>query len=79
MGYLINENIGAISYNSAHSLVGALFVLGAGYFIESHVLLLAANIWCAHIGFDRALGYGLKYSKGFAFTHLGKIGKDKNV
>ena len=32
-------------------------------------------IWLAHIGLDRALGYGLKYSKGFAFTHLGTIGR----
>jgi hypothetical protein len=29
----------------------------------------------AHIGIDRALGYGLKYAEGFGFTHLGRIGK----
>ncbi|MCK9622442.1 MAG: DUF4260 domain-containing protein [Methylobacter sp.] len=29
----------------------------------------------AIIGFDRALGYGLKNSSGFGFTHLGRIGK----
>jgi len=28
-------------------------------------------IWIAHIGVDRALGFGLKYSEGFEFTHLG--------
>jgi hypothetical protein len=27
----------------------------------------------AHIGFDHALGYGLKSSMGFAYTHLGVI------
>ncbi len=32
-------------------------------------------IWMAHIGIDRALGYGLKYSLGFGFTHLGRIGR----
>jgi Domain of unknown function (DUF4260) len=31
-------------------------------------------IWLAHIGIDRALGYGLKYTAGFTFTHLGRIG-----
>ena len=31
-----------------------------------------------HIGFDRALGYGLKYANGFGFTHLGRIGKPSN-
>jgi hypothetical protein len=34
-----------------------------------------AIIWAAHIGFDRALGYGLKYPTAFSDTHLGRIGK----
>jgi hypothetical protein len=34
-----------------------------------------ALIWSAHIGIDRALGYGLKYGDGFASTHLGPIGR----
>ena len=34
----------------------------------------AALIWIAHIGLDRALGYGLKYATGFGDTHLGHIG-----
>ena len=38
-------------------------------------MLSIAMIWLAHIGFDRALGYGLKYATGFGFTHLGRIGK----
>jgi hypothetical protein len=38
-------------------------------------LLSVATIWLAHIRIDRSLGYGLKYSAGFAFTHLGRIGK----
>ncbi len=32
-------------------------------------------IWCAHIGFDRAFGYGLKYSAGFGFMHRGRKGQ----
>jgi len=39
------------------------------------LLLSIAIIWLAHIGIDRALGFGLKYSLGFGFTHLGRIGK----
>ncbi|HCQ54072.1 MAG: DUF4260 family protein [Brevundimonas diminuta] len=31
-------------------------------------------IWLAHIGFDRALGYGLKSPEAFGLTHLGLIG-----
>jgi len=38
-------------------------------------VLSIAMIWLAHIGFDRALGYGLKYNAGFGFTHLGRIGR----
>ena len=37
--------------------------------------LSIAMVWLAHIGIDRALGYGLKYSAGFNFTHLGRIGR----
>jgi hypothetical protein len=33
-----------------------------------------ALIWLAHIGLDRALGYGLKYGSGFRDTHLGRLG-----
>jgi hypothetical protein len=34
-----------------------------------------ALIWLAHIGFDRALAYGLKYPVAFGDTHLGRIGR----
>jgi uncharacterized protein DUF4260 len=34
-----------------------------------------AMIWLARVGFDRTLGYGLKYASGFGFTHLGWIRK----
>lgn len=36
--------------------------------------VLLALIWTAHIGFDRALGYGLKYATAFGETHLGRLG-----
>ena len=35
----------------------------------------AALILAGHIGFDRMLGYGLKYPDAFGHTHLGKLGK----
>jgi hypothetical protein len=49
-------------------------LMTAGFALESPRVLSIALIWMAHIGFDRALGYGLKYSAGFGFTHLGRIG-----
>ena len=36
-------------------------------------------IWLAHIGFDRALGYGLKHPSAFQHTHLGLIGKPESA
>ena len=30
-------------------------------------------IWVAHIGLDRALGFGLKYGTRFYDTHLGRV------
>lgn len=75
LGYLAGPKLGAISYNLAHSYIGAVACLVAGFVLPAPTLLGAGLIWCAHIGFDRALGYGLKYSEGFGFTHLGRIGR----
>jgi hypothetical protein len=46
-----------------------------GLALSAPLVLSIAMIWLAHIGIDRALGYGLKYFAGFGFTHLGRIGK----
>jgi hypothetical protein len=74
-GYLAGPKIGAISYNLAHSYIGAVACLVAGVILPAPTIVCIGLIWCAHIGFDRALGYGLKYSDGFGFTHLGRIGR----
>ncbi len=76
-GYLFGNKIGAYIYNVGHSLIASLVVAGVGYFNENMILLTIGVIWIAHIGFDRALGYGLKEAAGFHHTHLGKIGKAK--
>jgi len=75
LGYLAGPKVGAVSYNLAHSYIGALACLVTGLVLPAPAILCAGIIWCAHIGFDRALGYGLKYSAGFGFTHLGRIGR----
>ena len=75
LAYLRNPRFGAAGYNLAHTYVlpAALFALGLlGIAWAGPVAL----IWAAHIGFDRALGYGLKYRAGFGLTHLGRIGRD---
>jgi hypothetical protein len=75
LGYFAGPRIGAVAYNTAHSYVGALIAFAIGVQLDFSVAIAAALIWFAHIGFDRMLGYGLKYSAGFGFTHLGLIGR----
>jgi hypothetical protein len=73
--YLAGPRAGAIVYNTAHSYLGPMTLMVAGFSMSSPLVLSIAMIWLAHIGIDRALGYGLKYTAGFGFTHLGRIGK----
>jgi hypothetical protein len=75
LGYLAGPRVGALAYNTTHSYVGAVLALLAGVLGPRPELLAAGVIWSAHIGMDRALGYGLKYASGFGATHLGLIGK----
>lgn len=74
LGYLLNPKVGAVTYNFFHhkGLALTLYVLGLWFMVSS--LQMAGIILFAHSSFDRILGYGLKYEKGFKFTHLGKIG-----
>jgi len=77
LGYLGGRKLGAAAYNAAHSYLGPA-ALGAAGLLQSQPLLVAvALIWIAHIGFDRVLGYGLKYTSAFGHTHLGAQGKAK--
>jgi hypothetical protein len=74
-GYLGGARTGAIVYNAAHTLVGPLLLGTAGILLPFQFLIPLTLIWVAHIGFDRLLGYGLKYTAGFGFTHLGRLGR----
>ena len=71
LGYLGGRKLGAATYNLGHSYIGPILLLALGFGLHIQPLLGAGLIWTAHIGFDRALGYGLKYGDGFGFTHLG--------
>jgi len=73
--YLMSQKAGSIAYNTVHSYVAALAVLIIAIGGHQHALAPYALIWIAHIAFDRALGYGLKYPGSFRETHLGLVGK----
>jgi hypothetical protein len=74
-GYLLNNRAGAICYNSIHHKGIALAVYLIGFCMHCGSLQLAGIILFGHSSMDRMMGYGLKYFKGFNFTHLGVIGK----
>jgi hypothetical protein len=74
LGYLAGSRHGAWLYNAAHSSTGPLLLVAGGLLIGWPAAVPLALVWLAHIGFDRALGYGLKYHEGFRLTHLGRIG-----
>ena len=75
LGYLMNPRIGAAAYNVAHTYALALPLALVGFLAGLPAILTVALIWIAHIGFDRTLGYGLKYPTRFGDTHLGRIGR----
>lgn len=77
--YFVGPRIGAIAYNSAHSYLGGMLCVALGIVLPMPLLLHIGILWISHVGFDRALGYGLKYSTGFGWTHLGLIGRQRSA
>jgi len=75
LAYLAGPRAGALAYNATHSTIGPMLAGAAGALAGAPLLLSVGLVWAAHVGFDRALGWGLKYARGFAQTHLGPIGR----
>ena len=75
LAYLISPRLGAIAYNAVHTTLGPLALLALAAWRGWGVGEDIALIWLAHVGIDRALGYGLKYATGFGDTHLGRLGR----
>ncbi len=75
IGYAVNNKTGAFLYNLFHHRGLAIAVYLLGIYLSNSVLQLMGVILLAHASMDRMFGYGLKYEKGFKYTHLGEIGK----
>jgi hypothetical protein len=71
--YLAGPRAGAAVYNAIHTYVGSVAAFGIGLAVESSPLMMAGLIWTAHIGLDRAAGFGLKYPDAFRRTHLQRL------
>lgn len=77
LGYLAGPRPGAAAYNAGHSHAAPALLAAASWALAAPALLLGAAIWAGHIGFDRMMGYGLKYSTAFGDTHLGRVGRPR--
>jgi hypothetical protein len=72
--YALGRSVGAAVYNLAHLEVWPLGLVAIGVIAEESTLIQVGLIWLAHIGIDRALGFGLKYADAeFQETHLGRV------
>jgi hypothetical protein len=78
LGYLFGPKTGAIFYNLLHLYATGAALMAIGVMLALPVVASVGALFMAHAGFDRMLGYGLKLPEGFAFTHLGRIGKQDN-
>ncbi|MBT8314763.1 MAG: DUF4260 domain-containing protein [Maribacter sp.] len=74
LGYLFGKRLGAITYNLFHHKGLAIILYFVGMYFSSPIIQLAGIILFSHASLDRVFGYGLKYNKGFKYTHLGEIG-----
>lgn len=74
LGYLFGPKTGAASYNIFHHKGVAIAIFLIGSYLSLPLVQLTGVILFSHSAMDRLFGYGLKYDKGFKYTHLGEIG-----
>lgn len=73
IGYLVNDVVGAKCYNIFHTYSLTITIVLVGILLSNQLVLAIGLIWSAHIGMDRAIGYGLKYTTNFKDTHLNRV------
>lgn len=73
IGYVAGPRTGAACYDVVHTYVLPIALGVAGVLFDANTAIQLALIWLAHIGMDRAVGYGLKYPTGFKDTHLQRV------
>lgn len=75
LGYVASSRLGALTYNAVHTYLAPALLVGLAVPLGWAWGVPVALVWVAHIGFDRALGYGLKSPESFQQTHLGRVGR----
>ena len=64
IAFLRGPRLGSAAYNFVHWYLWPLLLAGFGLLSGTSLALEIALIWAAHLGIDRALGYGLRYASG---------------
>jgi hypothetical protein len=77
IGYLFGNKIGALMYNIFHHKGVAIALYLLGVYLSMDIVQLIGVVLFAHSAMDRIMSYGLKYDRGFKYTHLGEIGNNK--
>lgn len=73
LGYVAGPRVGAATYDVAHTYALPVALAAVGVVAEADSAAEIGLIWIAHIGIDRAIGYGLKYPTGFKDSHLQRV------
>jgi hypothetical protein len=68
LGYPASKKLGASFYNLGHAYAAPFLLL-----LVLWLSVQTSYAWLAHVGFDRMLGYGLKYETAFKDTHLQRV------
>lgn len=71
LGYLINNTVGAVTYNLIHFRGIAVIIGLFGLAKDNRKMMLIGLMLFAHATLDRSIGAGLKYTDSFWHTNLG--------
>jgi len=76
VGYLLDRAWGARTYNIVHNEALTIAVVVAGSLLGELAVVGVGLILAAHVGMDRAFGYGLEFPGAFNDTHLQRLSSD---
>jgi hypothetical protein len=79
LGYLAGPRVGSYVYDAAHTYPVPAALIGLGVWTATPLVTSVGLVWVAHVGADRAVGYGLKYPTEFGDTHLGRLAGSRSA
>jgi Domain of unknown function (DUF4260) len=75
IGYLFGRRTGAWAYDLALTYAAPALPALIGVALNQPELMAVAAIWASHIGFDRMIGYGLKFEGDPKDTHIARAAR----